>query len=148
MVLEQLLSMAEKEKASRQEICIRCCMAAGCMSSRGAEIKEAIQQAVSDRDVQNQVEVRRVGCMGLCGQGPMVSVEPVGLLYQHVTPENAPSIVGALNGGVAEAELSDPQHPFFSRQTLIVCANSGRIDPERIEDYIEVGGYLTLQLTF
>ena len=145
MVLEQLLSMAEKEKASRKEICIRCCMAAGCMSSRGAEIKEAIQQAVSDRDLQNQVEVRRVGCMGSCGQGPMVSVEPAGLLYQHVTPENAPSIVGALNGGVAEAELGDPQHPFFSRQTLIVCANSGRIDPERIEDYIEVGGYLTLQ---
>jgi hypothetical protein len=26
----------------------------------------------------------------------------------------------------------------------VVCANSGRIDPERIEDYIESGGYATL----
>jgi bidirectional [NiFe] hydrogenase diaphorase subunit len=145
MLHEQLLTMAENETVARKEICIRCCMAAGCMSSRGAEIKEAIQQAVSGNGLENRVEVRRVGCMGSCGQGPMVGVEPAGLLYQHVTPENAPSIVGALNGGLAEAELGDPKHPFFDRQTLIVCANSGRIDPERIEDYIEAGGYQMLQ---
>ena len=144
MLHEQLLTMAEKEKAARKEICIRCCMAAGCMSSRGAEIKEAIQQAVSGNGLENRVEVRRVGCMGSCGQGPMVGVEPAGLLYQHVTPENAPSIVGALNGGLTEAEFGDPKHPFFDRQALIVCANSGRIDPERIEDYIEAGGYQML----
>jgi len=145
MLLEQLIAIAEKEKAARKEICIRCCMAAGCMSSRAGEIKDSIEKAVSESVLQNRVEVRRVGCMGSCGQGPMVGVEPVGLLYQHVTPENAASIVGGLGGGSAEAELGDPEHPFFSRQTLIVCANSGRIDPERIEDYIEAGGYLTLQ---
>ncbi|MFY9987052.1 MAG: NuoF family protein [Chthoniobacterales bacterium] len=144
MVLEQLQEVAEKEKQARKEICIRCCMAAGCMSSRAAEIKETLQQAVSDKGMVSRVEVRRVGCMGSCGQGPMVTVEPGGLLYQYVTPENAPSIVEALAGGVAEAELGDPSHPFFRRQTLVVCANSGRIDPERIEDYIEAGGYSTL----
>jgi bidirectional [NiFe] hydrogenase diaphorase subunit len=145
MVLEQLVAMAEKKRAAQKEVCIRCCMAAGCMSSRAAEIKDAFQQAVTDKGLQNQVEVRRVGCMGSCGQGPMVGIEPEGLLYQHVTPENAPSIVAALNGEAAEAELGDPKHPFFSRQTLVVCANSGRIDPERIDDYIETGGYLALQ---
>src|ERR1700757_2965374 len=145
MLLEQLIAIAEKEKTARKEICIRCCMAAGCMSSRAAEIKKSMEQAVSERGLQNRVEVRRVGCMGSCGQGPMVGVEPAGLLYQHVTPENAASILEVLSGGSAEAEVGDPKHPFFSRQTLIVCANSGRIDPERIEDYIEAGGYLTLQ---
>ena len=144
MLLEQLLEVVDKEKQARKEICIRCCMAAGCMSSRAAEIKETLQQAVSDKGMVSRVEVRRVGCMGSCGLGPMVTVEPGGLLYQHVTPENAPSIVDALTGGVAEAELGDPSHPFFRRQTLVVCANSGRIDPERIEDYIEAGGYSTL----
>ncbi|MBV8484062.1 MAG: NAD(P)H-dependent oxidoreductase subunit E, partial [Verrucomicrobia bacterium] len=145
MVLEQLIAITEKEKKARKEICIRCCMAAGCMSSRGAEIKESIEKAVSEKGLQNRIEVRRVGCMGSCGQGPMVGIEPAGLLYQHVTPENAASIVEGLSGGSAEAELGDPKHPFFSRQKLIVCANSGRIDPERIEDSIEAGGYLTLQ---
>jgi bidirectional [NiFe] hydrogenase diaphorase subunit len=144
MLLEQLLELADKEKKARKQICIRCCMAAGCMSSAAAEVKEALQQATSGAGLLDRVEMRRVGCMGLCGQGPMVSVEPGGLLYQHVTPENAPSIVEALNGGAPKAEIGDWNHPFFSRQTLVVCANSGRIDPERIEDYIEAGGYLTL----
>jgi bidirectional [NiFe] hydrogenase diaphorase subunit len=144
VVLEQLLGLAENERAARKEICIRCCMAAGCMSSGATEIKEAIEKAAATKGWADRIEVRRVGCMSACGQGPMVSVEPGGLLYQHITPANAPSIVEALTGASVEAELGDPKHPFFSRQTPVVCANSGRIDPERIEDYIEAGGYQTL----
>ena len=32
--------------------------------------------------------------------------------------------------------------PFFERQKKIVLENSGRIDPERIEDYIAADGYV------
>src|SRR5215469_3839677 len=138
------MELAEKERAARKEICIRCCMAAGCMSSRATEIKEAIEKAAATKGWADRIEVRRVGCMSACGQGPIVSVEPSGLLYQRITPENARSIVEALTGGKVEAELGDPEHPFFSRQTPVVCVNSGRIDPERIEDYIEAEGYQTL----
>ncbi len=34
--------------------------------------------------------------------------------------------------------------PFFARQQRIVLENSGRIDPERLEDYIAAEGYLAL----
>ena len=85
-----------------------------------------------------------MGCMGFCGQGPMVDVEPQGLLYQHVTVENAASIIDALAGGTAQAQLGDAKQPFFARQLMVVRANNGRIDPERIEDYLEQGGYQTL----
>src|ERR1700751_662168 len=112
MDLEELLGIVEKQKAARKPTCIRCCMAAGCMSSKAAQINGEIERAVADKGFSSQAEVRRVGCMGSCGQGPMVSVEPGGLLYQHVTPENAPSIVDALAGGTAEAELGDPKHLF------------------------------------
>src|SRR5208337_5660875 len=81
-----------------------------------------------------RVEVRRVGCMGFCGQGPMVKVEPQGLLYERVTVDSAPSIIDALIGGQTQAELGDANQPFFSRQLMVVRANNGRIDPERIED--------------
>jgi bidirectional [NiFe] hydrogenase diaphorase subunit len=144
MLLEELHGIVEKERSARKETCIRCCMAAGCMSSQAAEIKGTLERAVTDRKLIDRVEVRRVGCMGSCGLGPMVSVEPDNLLYQYVTPDNAASIVDALTGGTARVERCDPEHPFFTRQTQVVCANSGRIDPERIEDYIEAGGYATL----
>jgi bidirectional [NiFe] hydrogenase diaphorase subunit len=144
MVIEELQGIVERERAARKEICIRCCMASGCMSSKSAEIKDAIHRTVTEQGLESRVEVRRVGCMGFCGQGPMVTVEPNGQLYQHVTIESAPSIVDALLGGAARAELGDAGQPFFSRQLMVVRANNGRIDPERIEDYIEEGGYRTL----
>jgi bidirectional [NiFe] hydrogenase diaphorase subunit len=145
MLLEELIGIAEKQREVRKRICVRCCMSAGCMSSQSAEVKTALEKAVTERQMGNLIEVRRVGCMGLCGPGPLVSVEPNSLLYEHVTPENAGSIIDALAGaGPARAERCDPQHPFFARQTLVVRANGGRIDPERIEDYIEAGGYRAL----
>lgn len=144
MVLEDLIEIAEREKEIRKQICVRCCMSAGCMSSQSAEIKTAMNKAVAEKGLADRVEVRRVGCMGLCGSGPLVSVEPDNLLYQHVTPESARSIIDALVSGTAQAERCDPQHPFFVRQTLVVRANGGRIDPERIEDYFETGGYRAL----
>ncbi|MBV8418007.1 MAG: NADH-quinone oxidoreductase subunit NuoF [Verrucomicrobia bacterium] len=145
MLLEELIGIAEKQREVRKQICVRCCMSAGCMSSQSAEVKTALEKAVAERQMGDLIEVRRVGCMGLCGPGPLVSVEPNSLLYEHVTPENAGSIIDALtSAGPIKAERCDPQHPFFTRQTLVVRANGGRIDPERIEDYIEAGGYRAL----
>jgi len=141
MLLEDLNAMAEKVKAERKPTCVRCCMSAGCMSSQSDEIKKTLEKAVADKQLGDQIEVRRVGCMGLCGQGPLVGVEPQGALFERVTPENAASIVDALAGGTTQAELGDPARPFFARQLPVVSTNSGRIDPERIEDYIEAGGY-------
>jgi len=144
VVIEELDSIVEKQKAARKEICIRCCMASGCISSRAGEIKTAMQQAVTEKHLSDRVEIRRVGCMGLCSQGPMVTVEPQGLRYEHVAVESAPSIIYALIGGKAQAALGDANQPFFSRQLMVVRSNEGRIDPERIEDYLEEGGYRTL----
>lgn len=144
MQLDELNAIAEKEKAGRKPTCIRCCLSAGCLSSQSAEIKQALEKAVGDTQLGDRVEVRRVGCMGLCGQGPLVSVEPDGLLYQRVTPENAPTILDALTGGSAQAQSGDAAQPFFARQLAVVSKNGGRIDPERIEDYIEADGYRAL----
>jgi bidirectional [NiFe] hydrogenase diaphorase subunit len=144
MTHEDLVATAQKEKAARKEIRVRCCMAGGCLFSQSADIKTALEKAVKDNGMSERVEICRVGCMGLCGQGPLVGVDPEGLLYEHVTPENASSIITALAGGVAESERGDPTHPFFTRQMPIVLARSGRVDPERIEQYIESGGYSAL----
>jgi bidirectional [NiFe] hydrogenase diaphorase subunit len=144
MSLEELNAIAEKAKTGRKEVCVRCCMSAGCISSRADEIKTVLEKAVAERNLGDKVEIRRVGCMGFCGEGPMVSIKSEGLLYERVRPENAPSIIEALDGGTTEIRRGDPNHPFFARQLPVVRAHGGLIDPERIEDYIEVGGYTAL----
>ncbi len=144
MLLEELEALAERERTLRKRICIRCCMSAGCISSQSDEIKDALEKAVAEKQLSDSVEIRRVGCMGLCGQGPLVRVEPDGVMYQRVTPGSAPTIVDTLVGGVTHLQQCDPKQPFFARQMPVVSANGGRIDPERIEDYIAAGGYRAL----
>jgi bidirectional [NiFe] hydrogenase diaphorase subunit len=83
--------------------------------------------------------------LGLCSGGPLVAVDPENILYEKVTPADAPSIVAALQGhGPATAKQADFRHPFFTKQVPIVLENSGKIDPERIEDYIAADGYQPL----
>jgi len=157
MIMDDLIEIAQKERASRKRYTIRCCMAAGCMSSGSKGVKEALEKAVKETGLEGEVEVRGVGCMKLCCQGPLVQVDSQepgatveirslaqGPLYQKVTPEEAASLLNTLRGGTTAVAQGDPQQPFFADQFSIVLANSGYIDPERIESYIAADGYHSL----
>jgi bidirectional [NiFe] hydrogenase diaphorase subunit len=157
MVIDDLIEIAEKERASRKKYVVRCCMAAGCMSSNSKGVKEGLEKAVKEAGLEDQVEVRGVGCMKLCCQGPLVQVDSAaegatvqvsaagqGPLYQKVTPEDAASLIGTLKGGKTKVQRGNPKAPFFTEQMSIVLANSGFVDPERIESYIAADGYQAL----
>ncbi|MGL5508764.1 MAG: NADH-ubiquinone oxidoreductase-F iron-sulfur binding region domain-containing protein, partial [Microcoleaceae cyanobacterium] len=144
MEYNELLELAEKEEKSQKPIRVHCCTSTGCVASNSMAVKEQMDAAVKTAGLEEQVQVVGVGCMGFCGRGPIVEVEPAGLQYEKVTPEQAPSIIEALNGGEAKPVLGDRYHPFFIRQLLIVRENSGKIDPEKIGEYIAVGGYQAL----
>jgi bidirectional [NiFe] hydrogenase diaphorase subunit len=144
MVIDDLNEIAENERAARKKTVIRCCMAAGCMSSNSDAVKKNLEAAVQDAGLSDEVEVRGVGCMRLCCEGPLVGVEPGNQLYEKVTPENALELVNTLKGGKTRIKTGDLNHPFFEKQLSIVLANSGEIDPERIESYIAADGYQAL----
>ena len=145
MLLADLIKVKEQELASRKKYTLRCCLAAGCMSAGSQAVKDALDKAVQDAGLAAEVEVRGVGCLKLCCEGPLVEADPAGILFQKVTPENAPAIVCALKGEATSVARGDLQHPFFTRQLSVVLENSGVIDPDRIESYIAVDGYLALR---
>jgi bidirectional [NiFe] hydrogenase diaphorase subunit len=144
MIIDDLIEIAEREKAARKKYTVRCCMAAGCMSSNSKEVKDELEKAVREAGLENEVEVRGVGCMKLCCQGPLVQVDPVNTLFQKVGPVDAPAVIGEIKGAASTLAKGDPNHPFFTEQMSIVLANSGWIDPERIESYIAAEGYTAL----
>ena len=147
MQLDDLNAIAGKHIGSRKKITLRTCMSAGCMSSQADVIKKNLEAEVKAQDLDAEVEVRRVGCMGFCGQGPLIGVDGLSAeekLFEFVKPENAAAIVGSLKGGACDVQVGDPDHPFFAKQMRIVRANGGIVDPERIEDYIAIGGYKAL----
>ncbi|KOP26713.1 NADH dehydrogenase [Hapalosiphon sp. MRB220] len=146
MDLTELQEIAHKERTNSKPIRIRCCMAAGCLSSGSVAVQESLEKVTTEAGLAHKVEVCSVGCMGLCCQGPLVQVDKLetSLLYEKVTPENASSIIATLNDGEVNLQTGDLNHPFFTKQLSIVLENSGKVDPERIESYMAADGYRAL----
>jgi bidirectional [NiFe] hydrogenase diaphorase subunit len=146
VTVEELNDIAatEQESQGQYQHRVHVCMAAGCLSSRSDKIKEALEAEVKRCNGEKKCLVKGVGCMGPCAAGPLVSVEETGTVYQGVTPEDAADIVQSL-GKEPVSRLTYPTDmPFTQRQVKVVLENSGRIDPERIEDYIAADGYSAL----
>ncbi|MBK9052862.1 MAG: NAD(P)H-dependent oxidoreductase subunit E [Chloroflexi bacterium] len=148
-MIDQLERITTKEHAAAAQYdhTIQVCVAASCLSSQSDKVLETIEQEIKARGRHKQCQAKGVGCMGLCSRGPLVSVEAkaqpeASLLYQNITVANAPRIVAALvEGQTADDLLCPTDTPFFQRQTKIVLENCGRINPERIEEYVAAGGY-------
>jgi bidirectional [NiFe] hydrogenase diaphorase subunit len=144
MDLSELLDIATAHQASQKPIRVHCCTSTGCRAAKALEVFKNLKTAVDDEELSDRVNVVGVGCMGFCGRGPLVQIDPDQMLYEEVKPDEAASIIGAIKGGTAIALKGDVQHPFFARQVKIVREHSGKVDPESIEDYIAVGGYRSL----
>jgi NADH-quinone oxidoreductase subunit F len=144
-----------KEALSQRAILF--CHGTGCVSGKAFEIREALEKEVAKRRL-GGVRVDFTGCHGFCQQGPIAVVEPEGIFYTHVTVDDVPEIASShLRDGQPVTRLfyrspvsgqAIPYYkdiPFYKRQQRLVLRNCGHINPERIEDYIAVGGYQSLR---
>ena len=88
--------------------------------------------------------VKRVGCLGLCAAGPLVEVPESGRLFERVGPDDLGDLLGELQA-VRPGATPAPPAPFFARQVRVATENSGRVDPEDLDDYRARGGYRALE---
>ncbi len=155
MTPEELDQIAETEREAQRHITqrVNVCVAAGCLSCQSQSVKDALDQEVQRRGTKDHCQVKGVGCMGLCSEGPLVSTS-TGALYKKVEASDGSAILDTLNGGTLNGDsaagtpverlVCRTDIPFFQRQKKIVLENSGNIDPDRVEDYIAVNGYTAL----
>ncbi len=146
MTLEELDSIARIEQDRQQGYAhrINVCLAAGCLSCQSGAVMEAFQKEISRRGIEHWCQVKGVGCLGLCKGGPLIAIEPANILYHSVQVADVGDILDALGGSPVPRIDAGDQAYFFKRQQKIVLENCGRIDPERIEDYIAAEGYAAL----
>ncbi|MEZ4860040.1 MAG: NuoF family protein [Caldilineaceae bacterium] len=147
----ELATMAQQEQDKQGAFRCRilCCGSTPCLSAGGAGVQAALEKAIAQRQLKGQVQVVTTGCMGPCSRGPMITVQKPGqpdVLYEGMPPALAEQIV-AQHG--AQAPVETPQAlsaalPFLAKQHKVVLANSGQIDPERLEDAVAHGGYHAL----
>ena len=161
--LQELRKKAE-EAMHAQKIRVLICAGTGCIASGSKEIYEKmknlseINENVSV-DFGGEVphpEIKKSGCHGFCEMGPLMRIEPLGILYLKVKPEDCEEIYErtVCHGEAIERLLyhkdgevyqSEESIPFYAGQTRLVLKNCGHIDAENIEEYIAVGGYKALE---
>ena len=159
--MEKLLSIGELEwyrnkvlaREDEGKTRVYVCMT-GCRAYGASEVKAALDEEVKKQGMSDQVEVRATGCHGFCAKAPVIAIDPLGVQYQEVSPDDAPEIVALTlkqNRLIDHLAYTDPQTgktifhrsqiPFYKKQVRRVLANCGTIDPTRIEHYIAAGGY-------
>lgn len=146
MDIEELNNMAQHEQAREAQYVhrVRVCVATGCLSIGSEAVKDALEHHATQKG-KHHCLVMGVGCMGLCGNGPLVTTDPSDVMYEKVTPEDAPEIIESLGTKKpVERLVCDTKAPFFTRQIKIVNENSGIVDPEHLESYVGHDGYQAL----
>ena len=129
----------------------------GAQASGVNDLIRLFKKHILDRFLQQRLKLRITGCHGFCEMNPYVVVEPWGHLYPQVKREDVPKIIDAALGGYVVEDLvyrdardekvyeEVDRIPFFRRQTRQILGNNPKIDPIRIMDYFENGGYGALE---
>ncbi|MFN9692903.1 MAG: NADH-quinone oxidoreductase subunit L, partial [Synechococcaceae cyanobacterium] len=129
---------------------LRCCDASGCRHAGGPALRQALEAALADhrRDGDSAaLEIRRVGCLRLCGRGPLVAEDgPLGpRLYGALPADQAATLVKRPDARSLEPWRLSLRQPFFALQRPVVLETCGLVDPESIEDALALGTYATLR---
>lgn len=133
------------------------CTGTACVSCGAFNIKNALEQELKKRGLEEEVQIVPTGCNGFCGQGPLMVVRPDGIFYGLLTEKDIPYLVEEhfIKGRPVPKLMYKPplekspipklsEIPFFQGQLLLALRNRGLIDPERIEESIARGGYQAL----
>ncbi len=145
------------QSTERRKTRIMVCAGGGCLASGSLDVSAAFRKEILNQKIGDQATVIETGCQGLCAAGPVVTIEPDGIFYENVKPQDVPEIVKdhIMNGKVVQrlvhkdnltgAPIPKMQDiPFFKKQEKIVLRNCGTIDPLDIEQYINKEGYAGL----
>ncbi len=133
------------------------CGGTGCTSSGSQQIIDTLKREIKANGLENDIEVVKTGCFGLCALGPIMIVYPEGTFYSMVQEKDIPEIVSEhlLKGRIVSRLVYDEtvtdngikslqDTAFYSKQHRVALRNCGVINPENIEEYIGTGGYEAL----
>ncbi|MDI6728023.1 MAG: NADH-ubiquinone oxidoreductase-F iron-sulfur binding region domain-containing protein [Thermodesulfovibrionales bacterium] len=129
---------------------IKVCMGTSGMASGGADVLRAFKQFIHESGIEAQIgkrcDYKKVGCRGFCSKDVLVDVVINGekTTYQSVKPIMVERIVSEhiVNGEpISEWLTKEDYESFHNKQYKIVLSPCGEIDPENIEDYLNINGY-------
>ncbi|NLO89654.1 MAG: NADH-quinone oxidoreductase subunit NuoF [Clostridia bacterium] len=98
-----------------------------------------------------KAELKKTGCIGMCFKEPLVEIndEKGTFIYGSVDEKRAERIIREhlIQGNPIEEWIvysntfETEERDYLKKQHRILLKNSGKIDPEDIDSYLQVGGY-------
>jgi len=159
--LEQRKS--DYESSINYEARIVVCAGTGCMANGSMKIYKKFMEVIKARGLSVKVALEEektdyamaeTGCKGFCQMGPLVTLQPRGILYVKVKLEDVEEIVdkALVKGEIIERLLyTKPDSgevvrhtknvPFYKRQHRMMLKLCGSIDVNDINEYIANNGY-------
>ena len=150
---EVLSTMTPKEGQFR----LMLCAGTGCVSCNSLKVRDRLEAELKDRGLSDKVEVVITGCNGFCAEGPIMVVQPQGIFYKKLTPDDIPYFLEEHFSRRKPAEkflYMNPTNkekiplmkdiPFFHHQCLRALRNRSSIDAENINEYIARDGYASI----
>ncbi len=145
---------------------ITMCAGTGCVANGALAVRDKMVETMKEAGLDVKIVLdyeddkdfdgtymSKSGCQGFCQMGPLMLIQPEGILYTKVKVDDVAEIVQAtlVNGEIIDRLLyKDPvtgkscrgedDIPFYARQTRAVMRNC-KIEPENIGEYISKGGY-------
>jgi NADH-quinone oxidoreductase subunit F len=133
------------------------CAGTGGQASGSNDVLRIIKRYILDRGLQTKIGLRVTGCQGFCEMDPFIVVEPGRHLYPKLKMEDVPRVIDAAVGGFVDESLiyrdshdekpyeSQDEIPFFKKQERVILGSNQKLDPIRIINYIEKGGYSAIE---
>jgi NADH:ubiquinone oxidoreductase subunit F (NADH-binding)/(2Fe-2S) ferredoxin/NAD-dependent dihydropyrimidine dehydrogenase PreA subunit len=128
-----------------------------CGQTSGAnDIIRLAKREILRKGLTENIRLRITGCNGFCQTEPSVLIEPDRTFYPNVDNDKIVRIIDAVAKGMVLNDLLyqdalthrtiqiQEEIPFFKYQQRTLLAQNEKIDPIRIYNYIEVGGYTAL----
>jgi len=128
-----------------------------CGIAAGTElVYTALKNRADEQNLLNKIEFIEVGCMGLCHSEPTIEVidnrDGASTTYGKITEKDADNIIDSGCRIAKGIEIIDrswyyPEEENNDNNVLqakIALKNTGRINPEKISDYVKKSGYTAL----
>jgi NADH-quinone oxidoreductase subunit F len=148
--------MSEKKILHKKPTLIMCAGTGG-QASGANDIMRIVKRYIIERNLREKISLKITGCQGFCEMDPFILVEPGQRLYPKLRIEDVPRVIESAIGDFIDEELiykdshlhkcynSQDEIPFFKQQTRTILGNNQKLDPIRILDYVEQGGYAALE---
>jgi NADH:ubiquinone oxidoreductase subunit F (NADH-binding)/(2Fe-2S) ferredoxin len=119
-------------------------------------VLEELKKLLAERQLEDAVQVVETGCIGQCHSEPSIEINNSetgkSVIYGDVKPRDVSMIMDHISDVATGVSTVNKTwyYPEFEKnednqiQARIVLRNSGRIDPEKLEDYLVNDGYQAL----